>query len=134
MVASATKGDVTSVLLVVTSTKGDIPSHFSVASASKGDVQVHDVQAAMPYVPCMDIDCLTLEADWADYVCKSSRSFPVNQLLSAYLGDQLTEILQLEQLRVDTSTDTFSAWGLTSDTCVKPLGTVEVSCCTEDLT
>ena len=76
--ASATKGDVTSVLLVVTSTKGDIPFHFLVASASKGDVLVHDVQAAMPHVLGMDIDCLTLEADWADYVCKSSRSLPVN--------------------------------------------------------
>ena len=76
--ASATKGDVTSVLLVVTSTKGDIPSHFSVASASKGAVLVHDVQPAMTSVPGIDIDCLTLEANWADYVCKSSRSFPVN--------------------------------------------------------
>ena len=80
-------------------TKGDVLVCDSVALPTKGDVE--------------NVDCCVVEADMLPIHQKSSRSAPISHTSTSYVGKPLTEILQLEQLLVDSCpASCFSAWGL----------------------
>ena len=71
----------------------------SVALPTKGDVET--------------VDCCVVEADMLPIHPKSSRSAPISHTSTSYVGKPLTEILQLEQLLVDSCpASCFSEWGL----------------------
>ena len=83
-------------------TKGDVLVCDFVALPMKGDV------ASME-----NVDCCIVEANMLPIHPKSSRSAPISHTSTSYVGKPLTEILQLEQLLVDSCpASCFSAWGL----------------------
>ena len=97
----ASKGDIFSPFCNVLPTKGDFSFTFPAASATKGDDSVN---------------CCVVDVDLVPFSHKSSLSSPVSHTSVQYLGESLTEILQLEQLLVDSCLiSCFSEWGLSSD-------------------
>ena len=101
LAASASKGDIFSPFCNVLPTKGDFSFTFPAASATKGDDSVN---------------CCVVDVDFVPFSHKSSLSSPVSHTSVQYLGESLTEILQLEQLLVDSCPiSCFSEWGLSSD-------------------
>ena len=70
-----------------------------------------------------NVDCCVVEADMLPTHPKSSHSAPISHTSTSYAGEPLTEILQLEQLLVDSCpASCFSAWGL-SDIAPLPMVT-----------
>ena len=84
----------------------------SVALPTKGDVAIME-----------NVDCCVVEADMFPIRPKSSCSAPISHTFTSYVGKPLTEILQLEQLLVDSCpASCFSEWGL-SDIAPLPMVT-----------
>ena len=72
------------------------------APPTKGDVAIVE-----------NVDCCVVEAVGLSSHPKSSRSAPISHTSASYVGKPLTEILQLEQLLVDSCpASCFSEWGL----------------------
>ena len=96
------------------------------ALPTKGDVLVCDC-VALPTnggVAIMaNVDCGIVAANVLTIHPKSSHSAPISHTSTSYVGKPLTEILQLEQLLVDSCpASCFSAWGL-SDIAPLPIVT-----------
>ena len=71
----------------------------SVAPPTKGDME--------------NVDCCVVEAVMLSSHPHFSHSAPISHTSTSYVGKPLTEILQLEQLLVDSCpASCFSAWGL----------------------
>ena len=86
--------------------KGDDFACDSVALPTKGDVAFME-----------NVDCRVVETDMLPIHPKSSHSAPISHTSASYVGKSLTEILQLEQLLVDSCpTSCFSAGGLSDIT------------------
>ena len=99
--------------MAVPATKGDVFACDSVALPTKGDVLVCDSVALPTKGDVENVDCCVVEADMLPIHQKSSRSAPISHTSTSYVGEPLTEILQLEQLLVDSCpASCFSAWGL----------------------
>ena len=93
--------------------KGDVLVCANVALPTKGDVLVCDSVALSTKGDAENVDCCVVEADMLPIHQKSSRSAPISHTSTSYLGEPLTEILQLEQILVDfCPASCFSEWGL----------------------
>ena len=85
----------------------------SVALPTKGDVLEYDSVALPTMAIIENVDCCVVEAIMLSSHPKSSCSAPISHTSTSYVGEPLTEILQLEQLLVDSCpASCFSAWGL----------------------